>query len=179
MPAGNGCCAPAMARRTGPTLAQCAGGPCRGGLVKIGLAEQDGRRHLLADLLTTSNRWSSRSSPTSLNYSTMNDSKPPRQHPDPVPGHAPREPEFDQNRPAAQYEPARAAPEMIARTAAELRMLLTAPGWERATLEKLAFASLNEQKANAPLERPFVRLAWLAFFIARGMAGPAPRHADQ
>jgi protease IV len=38
-------------------------------------------------------------------------------------------------------------------------------GWERATLEKLAFASLNEQKANRKW-KAFVRLAWLAFFIA-------------
>jgi protease IV len=39
------------------------------------------------------------------------------------------------------------------------------PGWERATLEKLAFASLNEQKA-ARKWKTFVRLAWLAFAIA-------------
>jgi protease IV len=38
-------------------------------------------------------------------------------------------------------------------------------GWERATLEKLAFAALNEQKA-ARRWKTFVRLAWLAFFIA-------------
>jgi protease IV len=37
------------------------------------------------------------------------------------------------------------------------------PGWERATLEKLAFAALNEQKA-ARRWKTFVRLAWLAFF---------------
>ncbi|MBS7806333.1 S49 family peptidase [Variovorax sp. PCZ-1] len=37
-------------------------------------------------------------------------------------------------------------------------------GWERATLEKLAFAALNEQKA-ARRWKTFVRLAWLAFFI--------------
>lgn len=37
------------------------------------------------------------------------------------------------------------------------------PGWERATLEKLAFASLNEQKATRRW-KTFVRLAWLAFF---------------
>ncbi|QGJ20182.1 S49 family peptidase [Polaromonas sp. Pch-P] len=40
-----------------------------------------------------------------------------------------------------------------------------APGWERATLEKLAFASLNEQKATRRW-KTFVRLAWLAFFVA-------------
>jgi protease-4 len=39
-----------------------------------------------------------------------------------------------------------------------------APGWERGTLEKLLFATLNEQRA-ARRWRTFVRLAWLAFFI--------------
>ena len=39
------------------------------------------------------------------------------------------------------------------------------PGWERATLEKLAFASLTEQRL-ARRWRNFVRLAWLGFFIA-------------
>ena len=39
-----------------------------------------------------------------------------------------------------------------------------APGWERATMEKLLFATLNEQRA-ARRWRAFVRLAWLAFFI--------------
>ena len=39
-----------------------------------------------------------------------------------------------------------------------------APGWERATLEKLAFAALNEQKATRRW-KTFVRLSWLAFFI--------------
>ena len=37
-------------------------------------------------------------------------------------------------------------------------------GWERATLEKLAFASLREQRATRRW-KTFVRLAWLAFFI--------------
>lgn len=40
-----------------------------------------------------------------------------------------------------------------------------APGWERATLEKLAFAALAEQKA-ARRWKIFLRLSWLAFFIA-------------
>jgi protease IV len=53
---------------------------------------------------------------------------------------------------------------MIARTAAE-RGAVASPGWERATLEKLAFASLNEQKATRRW-KTFVRLAWLAFLIA-------------
>ena len=39
-----------------------------------------------------------------------------------------------------------------------------APGWERATLEKLAFAALEEQKATRRW-KTFVRLAWLAFFV--------------
>ncbi len=38
-----------------------------------------------------------------------------------------------------------------------------APGWERATLEKLAFAALNEQRA-ARRWRLFIRLAWLTLF---------------
>jgi len=41
----------------------------------------------------------------------------------------------------------------------------TEPGWERATLERLAFASLTEQRL-ARRWRNFVRLAWLGFFIA-------------
>jgi protease-4 len=41
----------------------------------------------------------------------------------------------------------------------------SSPGWERATLEKLAFAALNEQKATRRW-KTFVRLAWLAFFVA-------------
>ncbi|MES2508687.1 MAG: S49 family peptidase [Pseudomonadota bacterium] len=40
----------------------------------------------------------------------------------------------------------------------------SAPGWERNTLEKLAFASLNEQKATRRW-KTFVRLSWLAFFV--------------
>lgn len=38
------------------------------------------------------------------------------------------------------------------------------PGWERATLEKLAFASLREQRATRRW-KTFVRLSWLAFFV--------------
>jgi protease-4 len=38
------------------------------------------------------------------------------------------------------------------------------PGWERATMEKLLFATLEEQK-TARRWRAFVRLAWLVFFI--------------
>lgn len=39
-----------------------------------------------------------------------------------------------------------------------------APGWERATLERLLFATLEEQRAQRRW-RAIVRLAWLAFFI--------------
>ena len=39
-----------------------------------------------------------------------------------------------------------------------------ASGWEHSTLEKLAFASLNEQKATRRW-KTFVRLAWLSFLI--------------
>ena len=38
------------------------------------------------------------------------------------------------------------------------------PGWERATLEKLAFDSLAEQKTRRRW-KTFMSLAWLAFFI--------------
>ena len=38
------------------------------------------------------------------------------------------------------------------------------PGWERATLEKLAFAALTEQRL-ARRWRNFVRLAWLTFLV--------------
>jgi len=41
---------------------------------------------------------------------------------------------------------------------------LNVPGWERATLEKLAYASLNEQKATRRW-KTFVRMSWLIFFI--------------
>ena len=73
--------------------------------------------------------------------------------PDPL-----KSPDFDTNQPAAQSNQASIASEKIAATAP-----LDA-GWERATLEKLAFASLNEQKATRRW-KTFVRLSWLAFFI--------------
>ncbi|MDM0012635.1 S49 family peptidase [Variovorax sp. J22P168] len=38
------------------------------------------------------------------------------------------------------------------------------PGWERATLEKLAFAAVREQRATRRW-KTFVRLSWLAFFV--------------
>ncbi|MEO5671902.1 MAG: S49 family peptidase [Ramlibacter sp.] len=39
-----------------------------------------------------------------------------------------------------------------------------APGWERATFEKLMFATLDEQR-TARRWRTFTRLAWLTFFV--------------
>ena len=59
---------------------------------------------------------------------------------------------------------AQGAPEIIAKKSAA-KDSVGIPGWERATLEKLAFASLNEQKATRRW-RTFVRLSWLAFFVA-------------
>ncbi|MEO7390865.1 MAG: S49 family peptidase [Ramlibacter sp.] len=53
--------------------------------------------------------------------------------------------------------PAAAAPVQPSQTAG-------APGWERATFEKLMFATLNEQR-TARRWRTFTRLAWLAFFV--------------
>jgi protease IV len=54
------------------------------------------------------------------------------------------------------------APDSVAKpTAAD------GPVWERATLEKLAFAALDEQRA-ARRWRNFTRLAWLLFFVVVG-----------
>ncbi|WP_341916541.1 S49 family peptidase [Polaromonas sp. YR568] len=69
-------------------------------------------------------------------------------------------PDYDPDRPSDQQARAQAAPENVASRNA----LGTEPGWERATLEKLAFASLNEQKATRRW-KTFVRLSWLAFFV--------------
>ncbi|MBC7608734.1 MAG: S49 family peptidase [Polaromonas sp.] len=70
-----------------------------------------------------------------------------------------KNPDFGTNHPAAQVDRAQAATKNIANSDRSLE-----PGWERATLEKLAFASLNEQKATRRW-KTFVRLSWLAFFI--------------
>ena len=58
---------------------------------------------------------------------------------------------------------ASAAPETIASKKSKGDPTDT-PGWERDTLEKLAFASLNEQKATRRW-KAFVRLSWLLFFV--------------
>jgi len=54
--------------------------------------------------------------------------------------------------PAASLPPQQAIPSAMA------------PGWERATFEKLMFATLEEQR-RARRWRTFVRLAWLSFFV--------------
>jgi len=69
------------------------------------------------------------------------------------------EPEgFDPFEPATPIASSQGAPRNMAKDPTQR------PGWERATLEKLAFASLNEQKA-ARRWKTFTRLSWLAFFI--------------
>ncbi|MEO8023268.1 S49 family peptidase [Polaromonas sp.] len=70
--------------------------------------------------------------------------------------------DFDPNRASALEGRAQAAPETIAGRSAGVDV--SSPGWERVTLEKLAFAALNEQKATRRW-KTFVRLSWLAFFI--------------
>ncbi len=64
-----------------------------------------------------------------------------------------------ENQAKAHVHPLPEATENIANRASE------SPTWERVTLEKLAFAALHEQRL-ARRWRTFVRLAWLAFFIA-------------
>ena len=56
-------------------------------------------------------------------------------------------------------------PPLAAASAVADKAPALADGWERATLEKLAFASLEEQKSSRRW-KTFVRLAWLGFFIA-------------
>lgn len=70
-------------------------------------------------------------------------------------------PDFDSDRASALGGRAQSAPERVANHGVGADL---APGWERATLEKLAFAALNEQKATRRW-KTFVRLSWLAFFV--------------
>ena len=74
-----------------------------------------------------------------------------------------KEPEFQSNQPENTSSSASSATESVANkdSSADLARV---PGWERATLEKLAFASLDEQKATRRW-KTFVRLSWLAFFV--------------
>ncbi|MFZ2295049.1 MAG: S49 family peptidase [Polaromonas sp.] len=74
-----------------------------------------------------------------------------------------KKPEFQQNQPEPLSRQAQDASELIANKTAGTNAA-SVPGWERATLEKLAFASLNEQKATRRW-KTFVRMSWLAFFI--------------
>ncbi len=67
------------------------------------------------------------------------------------------------NMPEGQSIRAPAAPEIGAAKKSKIDPT-DAPGWERNTLEKLAFASLNEQKATRRW-KTFVRLSWLTFFV--------------
>ncbi|MEO5661523.1 MAG: S49 family peptidase [Polaromonas sp.] len=75
-----------------------------------------------------------------------------------------KEPGFQSNQPEALSPRAQDAPEVVAKKTPEAASPGT-PGWERETLEKLAFASLNEQRA-ARRWKTFVRISWLLFFIA-------------
>ncbi|MFZ3140441.1 S49 family peptidase [Polaromonas sp.] len=74
-----------------------------------------------------------------------------------------REPGFQPNQRDALSPSAHDAPEAIAKKPADTNAS-SVPGWERATLEKLAFAALNEQKATRRW-KTFVRLSWLLFFV--------------
>lgn len=70
-----------------------------------------------------------------------------------------REPEgFDPFEPVAPLTPPQDTSKNMAQDPTQR------PGWERATLEKLAFAALGEQKATRRW-KTFVRLSWLAFFV--------------
>ena len=85
----------------------------------------------------------------------------------PQPENNPPEPETiantGSNTPADQSIHASKAPESIANYMSKNDPTET-PGWERNTLEKLAFAALNEQKATRRW-KTFVRLSWLLFFV--------------
>ncbi|MDB5953484.1 S49 family peptidase [Ramlibacter sp.] len=69
---------------------------------------------------------------------------------------------MNDNLPPASAEPPAATPPPASTTAAA--RAADGPEWERATMERLLFATLEEQK-SARRWRAFVRLAWLAFFI--------------
>jgi len=71
--------------------------------------------------------------------------------------------DFDRDHPEDSYLAGRDASETIAKNSLKTDPT-NQPGWERATLEKLAFAALNEQKATRRW-KTFVRLSWLLFFI--------------
>jgi protease IV len=93
-----------------------------------------------------------------------NEPTPPQTPQSSVPGNTPADDGlsgiYQQNSPLAQENNAQAATKNVAG-----KSPADQPGWERATLEKLAFAALNEQK-SARKWKTFIRLAWLVFFIA-------------
>ncbi|MGE4242798.1 S49 family peptidase [Ramlibacter sp.] len=60
-------------------------------------------------------------------------------------------------------EPESSGPPSAAPAASVAPAAALSPGWERGTLEKLLFATLEEQKRSRRW-RTFVRLAWLTFF---------------
>lgn len=70
----------------------------------------------------------------------------------------------EHNPPDAPAEPPAATPAPGMPAAPAASRATDAPGWERATLEKLLFATLEEQRATRRW-RAFTRLAWLAFFL--------------
>ncbi len=74
----------------------------------------------------------------------------------------PHQSDFGQTRPPEQTGRAQAASESVANRGSSDASL--SAGWERSALERLAFASLNEQKANRRW-KTFVRLSWLVFFV--------------
>ncbi len=68
-------------------------------------------------------------------------------------------------------EPDQTASEAIKKEAVNAKPAAEEPfGWERSTLEKLAFATLHEQRL-ARRWRTFVRLCWLVFFIVVAWLG--------
>ncbi|MGE0498838.1 MAG: S49 family peptidase [Ramlibacter sp.] len=69
--------------------------------------------------------------------------------------HPPGHPEFEEKEPVVQASRPSSASKNVANEGA---------GWERATLEKLALAAIEEQRATRRW-KSFVRLAWLAFFV--------------
>jgi protease-4 len=89
----------------------------------------------------------------------MNDSNRPDPSFDPS-----QNPDSRENKLLASGNTVDSAPEKVAKQAGKTDPTQV-PGWERATLEKLAFATLNEQKATRRW-KTFVRLAWLVFLIA-------------
>ena len=91
----------------------------------------------------------------------MND--PNRPDPESNPFDAENSSKSGSNIPPDQSIRAQEAPESIVNNMSKNDPTQT-PGWERNTLEKLAFASLNEQKATRRW-KTFVRLSWLLFFV--------------